>query len=101
MRKAFAALASLTLAGCVVGPNHVDPRPAAPAQTRFTSARSPAFIAAEPPGNWWSLFRNPQIDLLVQQALAANTDLRVAAANLRRARAVLVASAADVIGRAL
>ena len=33
--------------------------------------------------------RDPLLDRLVEQALRANTDLRVAAANLRRARAVL------------
>ncbi len=89
MRFLTLGAVALLLAGCVVGPNHVDPRPMAPAQTQFYSAQSPNFVPAEPPGNWWSLFRNPQIDVLVQQALAANTDLRIAAANLRRARAAL------------
>jgi NodT family efflux transporter outer membrane factor (OMF) lipoprotein len=50
---------------------------------------SPAFTGNEPPGHWWSLFRDPVLDGLVEQALAANTDLRVAAANLAQARAVL------------
>src|SRR5205085_10240357 len=38
---------------------------------------------------WWSLFRDPVLDGLIEQALAANTDLRVAAANLAQARALL------------
>jgi NodT family efflux transporter outer membrane factor (OMF) lipoprotein len=90
MRRALAAATgALALAACVVGPNHVDPRPNAPAQTPFASARSPAFTGDEPPGHWWSLFRDPLLDSLVEQALRENVDLRVAAANLRRARAVL------------
>jgi NodT family efflux transporter outer membrane factor (OMF) lipoprotein len=90
MRRALAAATSaLALAACVVGPNHDDPRPNAPAQTSFASVRSPAFTGDEPPARWWSLFRDPVLDSLVQQALRENTDLRVAAANLRRARAVL------------
>ena len=90
MRRALAAAAAgLALAGCVVGPDHRDPRPQAPAQAPFASARSPAFTGDQPPGRWWSLFRDPVLDSLVEQALARNTDLRIAAANLRRARAVL------------
>jgi NodT family efflux transporter outer membrane factor (OMF) lipoprotein len=90
MRRVLAAAAgALALAGCVVGPNHRDPRPGAPAQTPFLSGASPAFTGDEPPGRWWSLFRDPLLDSLVEEALRANTDLRVAAANLRRARAVL------------
>ena len=90
MRRAAAiALAALALGACAVGPEHRDPRPGAPAQVPFASARSPAFTGDEPPGRWWSLFGDPLLDRLVEQALRENTDLRVAAANLRRARAVL------------
>jgi outer membrane protein TolC len=53
------------------------------------SARSPAFTQDQPPGRWWRLFADPLLDRLVEEALSKNTDLRVAAANLRRARAVL------------
>jgi NodT family efflux transporter outer membrane factor (OMF) lipoprotein len=85
-----AALAALALSGCAaVGPNYSSPAPRAPAQAPFSSAASPAFTGDEPPGRWWSLFGNPLLDRLVEQALAANTDLRVAAANLAQARAVL------------
>lgn len=89
MRRAPFALAVLALAGCMVGPEHRDPRLGAPAQDPFLSGLSPAFTGDEPPGRWWSLFQDPLLDSLVEEALRANTDLRVAAANLRRARAVL------------
>lgn len=87
-RLALAALLT-SLAACkAVGPDYRSPEPNAPAQRPFVT-RSPAFTGDEPPGQWWRLFNDATLDSLVQQALAANTDLRVAAANLARARAVL------------
>lgn len=90
IRNLLAAANALMLAACTtVGPNYESPSSAAPAQAGFVETASPAFTGEEPPGRWWSLLRNPVLDGLVEQALAANTDLRVAAANLAQARAVL------------
>jgi NodT family efflux transporter outer membrane factor (OMF) lipoprotein len=90
MRRPIAiAVAALALAGCMVGPNYRSPEPGAPSQDPFYSAKSPAFTQDQPPGRWWSLFNDPVLDRLVEEALSKNTDLRVAAANLSRARAVL------------
>src|SRR3546814_17643039 len=50
---------------------------------------SPAFNGDGPPGHWWGLYDDPGLDGLVEEALTYNTDLRVAAANLARSRAVL------------
>ena len=84
------ALSALALAACTtVGPDYESPAPAAPAQAGFAGASSPAFTGDEPPGRWWRLLQDPVLDGLVEQALTANTDLRVAAANLAQARAVL------------
>jgi NodT family efflux transporter outer membrane factor (OMF) lipoprotein len=89
-RQFLTVLSALTLAACTtVGPNFRSPSSSAPAQQPFAGARSPAFTGDEPPGRWWSLFNDPALDRLITQALAANTDLRVAAANLAQARAVL------------
>jgi NodT family efflux transporter outer membrane factor (OMF) lipoprotein len=91
MRRILLLVASaLALAGCAaVGPDYRKPAVSAPAQAPFASSASPAFSGDEPSGRWWSLFHDPVLDTLVQQALVANTDLRVAAANLARARAEL------------
>lgn len=83
------SLSGLALAGCTVGPNYVAPTPPAPATTPFVEGGAPQFVQAAPPANWWHMFNSPTLDRLVDEALAANTDLRVAAANLRQARAVL------------
>ncbi|BAV64369.1 efflux transporter outer membrane subunit [Sphingobium cloacae] len=45
--------------------------------------------AEEPPDKWWSLYREPALDALVEEALANNRDLRAASARLLEARAVL------------
>lgn len=83
------ALSASALSGCMVGPNYHSPEPKAPAQTPLHEAAAPAFVGEEPPVQWWHLFDQPVVDRLVNEALAANTDLRVAAANLKQARAVL------------
>lgn len=88
--RLLSALSMVTLAGCAsVGPNFRSPAPGVPGQTPFLESASTRFSGNEPPGRWWNLFEDPVLDRLVAQALAANTDLRVAAANLSRARAVL------------
>lgn len=89
MKRLSLTLAALALSGCMVGPDYVSPAPKAPAQAPFVSASAPPFVPAEPPADWWHLFNAPILDKLVADALAANTDLRVAAANLKQARAAL------------
>lgn len=89
MKRALSLIAATALSGCAVGPNYVSPAPDAPAQGTLSQAAQPGFVPDEPPADWWKLFDTPVIDRLVGEALAANTDLRVAAANLRQARAVL------------
>jgi NodT family efflux transporter outer membrane factor (OMF) lipoprotein len=89
MKRILAILAATALSGCMVGPDYVSPASRAPAQAPLVSANAPAFVPAEPPADWWHLFNAPILDKLVADALAANTDLRVAAANLKQARAAL------------
>jgi len=83
------SLSALTLSACVVGPNYKKPADiAAPDATLRESAV--AGVTPSPlPDKWWRLFDDANVDRLVEKALANNTDLRVAAANLQRARAVL------------
>ncbi|MBA4014104.1 MAG: RND transporter [Phenylobacterium sp.] len=84
-----ALLGATALTACAVGPNYQVPAPAASGQGAFISAE-PAIAAADaPPGDWWRLFQDPTLDGLVQEALVANKDVAVAAANLSRVRAVL------------
>jgi outer membrane protein, multidrug efflux system len=87
------ASALLALAACTtVGPNYKLPEDAkvnAPtAQGAFMGAASKAVSQDPVPAGWWKLYDDPVLNGLVEEALTANTDLRVAAANLARARAI-------------
>lgn len=89
MKRTLTLISAFALSGCVVGPNYVSPAANQPAQGSLTQASAPGLAPEEPPAEWWHLYEAPVVDRLVAEALAANTDLRVAAANLRQARAVL------------
>ncbi|HEX6704128.1 MAG TPA: TolC family protein [Albitalea sp.] len=99
--SSLAAVAAALLAGCggLIPPRAPLPATAAinkpTAQGAFIGADNP-HVAQEPvPDDWWRLYDSRPLDALVQQALAANTDLRVAAANLHKAQSALdLASAA-------
>lgn len=84
----------LALAACAVGPDYQRPAALSDAASAsvagtFAGSASQAVTTEEPAGAWWRLYQDPVLDGLVTDALAANTDLRVATANLERARAAL------------
>jgi len=89
--KNLATIASaLALAACAVGPNYAPPATPSRAAGPFIAAKGPAIEPLAPiEGNWWRLYNDPVLDGLVTDALAANTDVRVAVARLARARAAL------------
>jgi NodT family efflux transporter outer membrane factor (OMF) lipoprotein len=97
----FAAASAIALlaAGCAVGPDFK--RPEAPKVADYTakpasgviappdgSAGAPQRLApgADIPAQWWTLFRSPALNRLVERALRANPDLAAAQASLRRAQ---------------
>jgi NodT family efflux transporter outer membrane factor (OMF) lipoprotein len=92
-RAGFFLLITLgTLGGCTLGPDYKPPAPAQGSQGPLISTAPTAETAAEPPDEWWHLYHDPLLDKLLQEAFTANTDLRVAAANLAASRAVLDAA---------
>lgn len=89
-RLALAGFGLLLSACHMVGPDYQLPADAAlqrPDLQGELAAKDADVVSAPVPGDWWRLYQDPRLDQLVQQALASNTDLRVAAANLARARA--------------
>ena len=64
--------------------------------TRFVNAPAQEQQAA-PVAHFWRGFRDPELDRLVNTALAANADLRIAVATVAEARAL--ARQADALGR--
>lgn len=84
------SVSALALSACAVGPDHIAPMPPATAAGPFLSATDPAVAVAAPvEGNWWRLYNDPVLDGLVHDALAANTDIRIAVARIAVARASL------------
>ncbi|WP_206239503.1 efflux transporter outer membrane subunit [Novosphingobium terrae] len=77
------------LAACAVGPDYKAPKTAPVAAAPFTGAASPAFTQEAAADHWWKLYNDPLLDRMVDDALKANTDIRVAAARVERARALL------------
>jgi NodT family efflux transporter outer membrane factor (OMF) lipoprotein len=80
----------LLLSACtVVGPDYELPKDAAinrPDLQGELAGESSNAVSAPVPGDWWKLYQDPKLNELVRQALVSSTDLRVAAANLQRAR---------------
>jgi len=89
-RTLLAAASALAVAACATGPNYVAAPVRTVAAAPFLSAGDPRLVSTAPAdGHWWRLYEDPVLDRLVTDALAANTDIRVALAHLARARASL------------
>jgi multidrug efflux system outer membrane protein len=86
------------LAACSSAPIERSPLPAAPATFKegnglWTTA-APA--DAQPRGEWWKAFADPVLDDLVQRAAASNTNIQIAAARLKQAKALVRAANAGL-----
>lgn len=94
--KPLAAALLLALCGCAVGPDYRPPEANAPARFQRQESKAEAQAeAASADGGFWQKFNDPQLNALVEQALAANGDLRVALAHYDRANALLGAAKFD------
>lgn len=95
MTRNFIALllGASALTACAAGPDYKVP--ATPTAAPFIGAASPAVSAAAAQDRWWTLYNDPLLDSLVGDALAANTDLRVAVARIEKARASLRGAKSD------
>ena len=96
LAKFLPAVSALALAACAAGPNYVPPLPVAAAQAPLATAGAPV-SEAQTPDQWWKLYDDPVLNGLVADALAANTDIRVAVARLDRARASLRLARSDLL----
>ena len=81
------ALATLAaaLTGCAVGPNYA--KPATPVTPQFVEAAAGAYSSEDAQARFWTQFGDPTLDQLIDEALVANHDLRIALAHLLEARA--------------
>lgn len=92
------SLLFIALAGCTLGPDFVRPEVAADAgystHNLTTTARADIdaggaaqrlIAGMDIPGQWWTVFRSPELNALVEEALRANPDISAAQAALRQA----------------
>ncbi|WP_295458770.1 efflux transporter outer membrane subunit [uncultured Thiodictyon sp.] len=94
LRPRLLALMALTalVSGCMFGPDYARPRVDTPATYRF------ALRDAQNTANtqWWRQFNDPILDDLIIQSLGANWNVKIAAANVEAAAAVLTQARAPL-----
>jgi outer membrane protein, multidrug efflux system len=78
-------LGALLPAACTLGPDYQ--RPAIEAPVSFQYEPADAAETADTP--WWQQFQDPVLDQLIAEALAHNSNIAIAAANVEQAAALL------------
>lgn len=89
LRVAVPLLAMCVLCACTLGGAYRPPVTPAAARQPFASTTDAPVSGGDVPDAWWQLYRDPVLDQLVRDALEHNRELAVAAANVRRAQAML------------
>jgi multidrug efflux system outer membrane protein len=85
-RILLAAASALTLAACAVGPEY---HAKVEAPVTLTAVDPALVVTARPaPSVWWKAFGDPELDSLIDRALASNLDVRIAVARVNQARAL-------------
>ena len=97
LRRTVLVQAMLALAGCASVPDYTAPALPASATGHFVSTPEQTDPAAAPPAQWWKLYDDRALDDLVSAALSANTDIRVALANLQQAQAIYQQVRSDLL----
>ncbi|WP_250455023.1 efflux transporter outer membrane subunit [Caballeronia sp. ATUFL_M2_KS44] len=93
-------LAALALAACTVGPDYRGaPDVAADSVKSGAFVRAPiqGVVATHAPAAWWTALGDPQLNALIEAALAHNPDLKMAQARLRQARSQLRGERANAL----
>ncbi len=86
-RIVAAAVLSLVLAGCALGPDYRRPTVPSPGAWRDgTPTPDPASLADL---TWWDLFEDDELRTLIRTAIEENKDLRIAVTRVDQARAQL------------
>ncbi len=85
------ALAALALASCApVGPSFVKPAAiVSPEYKEIKGWKVATPSAREPKGDWWSVFRDPELDRLERAVVISNQTIKADEANYRQALALI------------
>ena len=95
--RGLCLLLALTTAGCAAGPNYRLPAAADLGVPASYRAGAGVPLTDSDLAGWWGRFGDPQLDALVERAIAANLDLRQAEARLRQAREASVQAGASLL----
>ena len=86
LKWSFTLVVLALVAGCKVGPEHQPPLMALPGTFQYAATNEvPAITKLE---QWWTFFDDPELTALIEEAAAANHDLRLAQARVGEARAL-------------
>ena len=89
----LASFFAVALGGCTVGPEYRRPDAQLPASWTVPSTSvSNGTGSALALGEWWRSFDDPLLNRLIQEAVEANLELKIAAARVREARAARLAT---------
>jgi NodT family efflux transporter outer membrane factor (OMF) lipoprotein len=99
MTKSLIALllGASALTACAAGPDYHAPTTPVAAAAPFIGSSIPVVTTADASASWWQLYRDPVLDRLIADAMAANTDIRVAVAHLEKARSQLRGARSDTL----
>jgi NodT family efflux transporter outer membrane factor (OMF) lipoprotein len=83
----------IALCACTVGPDYVKPKVDTPQTFKESSEANGVWKLATPAdrenrGKWWTIFNDPTLNDLEEQATRSNQNLAIAEAQFRQARAV-------------
>lgn len=85
MRKYVAVLPSFLLFACTVGPDYKAPQ--LPTETHFQYTENYSVSDNEALISWQQMYKDPQLNVLIEQALLQNFDLNQAVSRIKEARA--------------
>jgi multidrug efflux system outer membrane protein len=99
-RSLVVGLVSLSLTGCLLGPDYQRPDLALPAKynapelSGTPAASAAAAVQASVNAQWWTLFGDATLNQLVQAASQDNADIQIALARIRMAESLAVQAGA-------
>ncbi len=85
VRIVVISMVALTLAACMVGPDYKRPAVETPQAFRYEAADAQDTVNTA----WWTALGDPVLDQLIAEAVANNRNIKIAAANVEQAAAIL------------
>jgi multidrug efflux system outer membrane protein len=90
-RGAVATVMIMIVGGCTVGPDFVKPEVVKASRWKRGDQVSKAAV----PDEWWTLYRDAELNALIEKAFAGNQDIKAAQARVETARALARVTRAD------